>query len=131
MDSTSGPPARHSCLDGSRTAHPVACRTCDPNPALTHVCGAARIRFVACCKALGACAAAFPRYPYCLPRRPRCSRWLALSDCERGDRAGRLALRLCTVFADTRKGGSAHAFGADIAVTWYLAEPGCFGPESG
>src|ERR1700694_6027969 len=122
MDATRRPPVGHSLLDGRRTAHPLAGRARDPNSALAHVCSTARVRSRACREAFAACDAAFPRHPPGLPRRPGCHRCAALPDCEDGDRAGDLALRLCAVFADAGQEWSAHAPGIDIAVTWPLAE---------
>src|SRR5436190_23983643 len=122
MDAAMRTPVGHSRLDGSSVAHTVAGRARDSSPALAHVCSTARVCSRACREAPGACDAAFPGHPPGLPRRPGCPGCLALSDCEYGDRAGDLALRLCAVFADAGEEWSAHAPGTDLAVTWPLAE---------
>src|SRR5205823_12813767 len=131
MDTASRAPVGHSCLDRRRAAYPVAGRARDPNLALAHVCSAVRVRSRACREAPGACDAAFPRHPPGLPCRPGRPGCAALSDCEHGDRAGDLALRLCAFFADAGQEWSAHAPGTDLAINWPLAESDCFGPRPG
>src|SRR6185312_2601654 len=122
MDPTMRPTTRHSRMDGSRPAHPVACRTRDPNLAPTHDCGLARLCARACCEVAGARDAAFPRHPYCLPHCARSTQCTALPDCEDCDCAVHRALRLCAVFADARKKWAAHALRTNSEVPRHLAE---------